>query len=433
MKNRFWKNEHKRKQTGEGGKRWHSRRRKAMKGNRTPPARQPAQKTIPGPRPDYQGGGIVNLMTSIIHAFDGAPSRYPPLKLLDPVSLRATKNIVLLVIDGMGHDFLTRTGRESTLHEHLKGSMTSVFPPTTAAAITTFLTGQAPQQHGLTGWFTYFSELGTILAVLPFRPRLAGTPLGTAGIDAAEFYGHEPVFDRINAPSFVVSPGRIAYSDFNAAHAGKAGIRAYSSLAGLFRTIKDVLREGKGRQYIHAYWSELDRLAHDHGIESPEVAAHFTDIDKVFGRFLKAIKGTDTMVIVVADHGFIDGGPDYCIELDDHPRLKETLLIPLCGERRLAYCYVHANKRKQFEDYIQTELADYAQLFRSEDLITQGYFGLGPPHPQLKARIGDYTLAMTGNYTIKDWLPGERYHVHIGSHGGLSEQEMRVPLIVVQA
>ena len=40
---------------------------------------------------------------------------------------------------------------------------------------------------------------------------------------------------------------------------------------------------------------------------------------------------------------------------------------------------------------------------------------------------------MTGHYTIKDWLPGERYHVHIGSYGGLSDQEMVVLLIVVQA
>jgi hypothetical protein len=39
---------------------------------------------------------------------------------------------------------------------------------------------------------------------------------------------------------------------------------------------------------------------------------------------------------------------------------------------------------------------------------------------------------MRGAATIKDWLPGEKRHRHIGVHGGLSEDEMRVPLVVVE-
>ena len=38
-----------------------------------------------------------------------------------------------------------------------------------------------------------------------------------------------------------------------------------------------------------------------------------------------------------------------------------------------------------------------------------------------------------GNWTIKDWLPGERRHTLIGVHGGTSEAEMRVPLLAIDA
>ena len=37
---------------------------------------------------------------------------------------------------------------------------------------------------------------------------------------------------------------------------------------------------------------------------------------------------------------------------------------------------------------------------------------------------------MNGRFTIKDRTPGEARRLHIGNHGGASEEEMTVPLIV---
>ena len=36
---------------------------------------------------------------------------------------------------------------------------------------------------------------------------------------------------------------------------------------------------------------------------------------------------------------------------------------------------------------------------------------------------------MQENWTIKDWLPGERQHSMLGVHGGISTDEMQVPLV----
>jgi len=43
------------------------------------------------------------------------------------------------------------------------------------------------------------------------------------------------------------------------------------------------------------------------------------------------------------------------------------------------------------------------------------------------------TLVMNDCYTIKDWAPGEPAHLHIGNHGGVSDDEMLIPLIVARA
>jgi hypothetical protein len=47
----------------------------------------------------------------------------------------------------------------------------------------------------------------------------------------------------------------------------------------------------------------------------------------------------------------------------------------------------------------------------------------------LLSRIGDYTLEMKEDWTLRDTMPGERSHRLIGVHGGTSRDEMRVPLV----
>lgn len=62
--------------------------------------------------------------------------------------------------------------------------------------------------------------------------------------------------------------------------------------------------------------------------------------------------------------------------------------------------------------------------------MAQGWFGPGAAHPRLQERVGDYLLLMNDGYVIKDLVPGERPFYPIGNHGGLSEDELYVPLIV---
>jgi hypothetical protein len=383
-------------------------------------------------KPDYYGGSIVNLMSSILGGLGGASNHHAPLKELPDDLPAAAQNVVLLVIDGLGFQYLTEAGNHSTLNRHLRTKLTTVFPSTTATAITTFLTGLAPQQHGLTGWFTYFHELGSILTVLPFRPRFGGASLGELNIDVQSLYGHTPIFDLIDRDCYVVTPDSIAYSDYSLAHRGKAHIKPYETLSECFRFTRDIIRSSQHRKYIYTYWPMFDGMAHEKGVGSAEVAQHFQDIDHAFAHFIKSIKGSNTLVVATADHGIIDSGPAYCIELEQHPELQDILTMPLTGERRMAYCYVDADRHGDFKNYLQTNFDDQLQILDSKQLIDQHFFGLGSPHPQLHHRVGDYTLAMNSNMTIMDTVPGERRFYHIGTHGGLSEQEMYVPLIVVE-
>lgn len=387
--------------------------------------------------PEYHGGSIVNLMRSIERALDAQPSdpalAYPELQALPALALADARNIVLLVIDGLGYNYLTRAGAGGALQQHLKARLTSVFPSTTATAVSSFLTGVGPQQHALTGWHMWLRELGCLAATLRFCPRHGGESLSKAGIAPRSVYTAEPMFDRLAATSHVVSPGNIIDSDYNVAHCGRALRRPYKESPELFSAVAEIVRSGNERQFIHAYTYAIDVTAHSFGSASPQVLEQFRKIDAAFARFLDEIAGSDTLVIAVADHGFTDSPKAACIELTDHPQLAETLMLPLCGERRVVYCYVQPGQDRAFEHYVQTRLDDFTRLYRSTDLIAQGWFGLGPANPRLAERIGHYTLVMKDDYTIKDWILGEERQLALGVHGGVSAAEMYVPLIVAEA
>src|SRR5687767_1666583 len=93
--------------------------------------------------PDYNGGGLLNLIASCT-ASRGGRALHLTLGALPPEAVAGARNLVLWVIDGLGYNYLATHASESLLHAHLAGRMTSVFPSTTASAITTTYTGLAP-------------------------------------------------------------------------------------------------------------------------------------------------------------------------------------------------------------------------------------------------------------------------------------------------
>ncbi|NCA69667.1 MAG: alkaline phosphatase family protein [Sphingobacteriia bacterium] len=386
--------------------------------------------------PDYDGGGIVNLMSSLIQA-RGGRSDHPSLRGLPPHELAETRNLVLLVIDGLGAEWLLANCPDGILGRALRMSITSVFPSTTAAAIPSFLTGEAPARHGLTGWHTYFGELGCVMTVLPGIPRYGGVTYRQAGIDPQKLFTSRSVCDRISTRAILVSPAKIALSDFNLAHRGRGEIRVYEGLRDLFRQSARVIhgwgRRRRERKYLYLYWPKLDAIGHQQGMDSPAAREHLGAIERAIARFMDEIAGTDTCLVVSADHGQVDTGPEDVIDLVDHPELADTLLLPLCGEPRAAFCSLRVGAERQFLDYCEAHLARRVAVIPSERLVSAGYFGRGQSHPRLRERVGDYCLLPRGRALIRQWLPFETPYAQVGVHGGLSRSELLVPVCLLRA
>jgi len=380
-------------------------------------------------RPDYAGGGLVNLIASVVEACGGAP-RHAPLAALPARELAAARNLVLLIVDGLGERYLEREGAGGALHARRRGCLTSVFPSTTASAITTSYTGWTPLEHGLTGWFTLFGEAGSVGSPLPGLRRGGKTPLGVV---AARLYRAGSLFDGLDRRGIVVSYRPIIDSNYNVHHCGSAERRAYDSLDGLIDQTVAAVRSGPEPKFIYAYWPEFDALSHRFGNGSAEARAQFGAIDAAFAALLARLAGTDSLVVATADHGFVDSVGADALDFADAPGLAGLLRYPLCGESRIAFCHVQAGRVAEFMDRARGWLGERARVCASAELVEEGWFGGGDAHPRIAERVGDVALLMQGRATVKDWIPGEPRHRHIGHHGGASEDEMLIPLIVGSA
>lgn len=376
--------------------------------------------------PDYNGGSIVNLMSSIKSIFE-SDYEYPLLRDFDITSCKG-KNIVFIVIDGLGYDFLMEYGNNGFLKSNTCQKITSVFPSTTASAFTSLSTGVAPQQHGLTGWFIFLKETGILTSILPFVSRAGGVSLSK--IPFNDICTQESFFQRLKVSSFYILNENYVNSQCSQALGKGARRVAFSNIKSFIGSIKNILECNDERKFIFAYWDKLDEILHREGSKSKMAKEHFNMLDKELGTLAGLLDDDKTAMIVTSDHGIIETSQKRTVNLADHPSLSDNLTLPLSGEPRVSYCYVRPDKTLDFENYISNILHECCDLYKSPDLIGRGFFGLFQPNEKLYQRVGDYTLVMKENYIIKDILIGETFKEFKGVHGGVSQEEMYVPLVV---
>lgn len=381
--------------------------------------------------PDYAGGGIFNLAVSLARA-SGAevPARYAGLRLPDgreaTAAWAAADCLVLFVIDGLGDDFLRA---HAALAPHLwaerVAALSSVFPSTTATAITTLMTAEPASVHGLLGWFVRDDASDAVVAPLPMRHR--GGPL----VDDEGLVGRmlrtPPMLGRVQREVRVVTLDYLAQGAYSEHHGAGAPVHAYAELNEMPARVAEAAQAAAGPLLIYAYTPLLDSTAHDFGIDSDESRQVLAQIDACYAEMRRRVP--QACVLATADHGFIDAPAERCIDLMQHPQLYAMLDGPLTGERRVAYCHVKPAFSASFGMHFARELGHAFHALRAEDALVAGLFGPLEQARELPA-AGDWVLIAREDWTLIDRVPGEKGRQMIGVHGGLSHQEMRVPLVI---
>ncbi len=378
--------------------------------------------------PDYGDGGLFGFARGLRHWL------HEPAAGWAHGGLEAGEQgvVVVLVVDGLGDLFLARHGQGSCLLANRRGRLSSVFPSTTASAVTTLFTGLAPAQHGLNGWFIHDHRLGGVIAPLPLVHR-SGGPLDVFRL-VPRLFPYHSMFLGAQRPVVVVTPADLADSRYSRHHNGGARVRAYERMDGMGEAIvEEAQRLQAGGGLVHAYYPVLDALSHVHGCQSSAAVSVFHRLDLLFAYLLDRLSGSGVTLVVTADHGFIDAPEEKTVRLALDDEVSSMLAAPLFGERRAAFCLLRAGAEESFAAWAGEALAGKAVMVPGAALLASGLLGPGEAHEELAERVGNCALLMEPGWTIVDEVEGEKAHRMIGVHGGLTADEMWVPLIRVRA
>lgn len=383
--------------------------------------------------PDYQGGSIVNLLSSIIHALGGA-SLHPRLKALDTRLFHGVSRVVYLVLDGVGYDQLSRFvaagGGGRFFSRHPFERITTVFPTTTAAAVTTLSTGATPAEHGVLSWHLHLHDLGLVGAVLPGK-TLTGAPLTRGDFNLKRYLGLPSYLSSVHRHKRLLTFGALGRSAYSNAGTRWNGYAAYKTLAGMERQAVRFARHG-GRGVAYVYWPLYDTLCHAKGVQARETRVHLAEIDRSLGRLADRLAGTGTLLLVTADHGIVDAPPPRRIDLTAVPGLLDCLALLPAGDARQVSCFVRPGRVERFHDVVAQHLAEACVCIDGDDLMESGLLGPGPRHPSLHGRVGDYVLLARDDFAFRVTAPLTKVRVHKGNHGGLSSDEVYVPLYALR-
>lgn len=352
---------------------------------------------------------LVNLISSILKYF-GAEYNHSTLKEIDELLEEEYRNVVVLLLDGLGVDALSHHLQASGFFRRnmIKGFST-VFPPTTTAAITTMECGLSPYEHGWLGWSLYFSELDRIVDAFTNMEKDKDKQAADFNV-ARRYLPYQNVYEKIR------TAGKAdAYS------VSQFGSNRIDTFDELIYEIKR-LCEAPGEKYIHGYWSNPDYLMHDYGCYSSIVTENIKEMECKIEYMCQSL--SDTLVIITADHGHTS--TDYYV-LSDYPKLFSMLKRPISIETRAAAFYI---KDEYIDDFPAEFLMNFGEdflLYSNKEVIEKKLFGTGEMHPKFKELIGDYLAIAIKNKGLEYTRSAMQFASH---HAGLTEKEMIIPLIV---
>jgi len=403
--------------------------------------------------PFYEKYCFSNIPSTILKLFD-IPTQRPVL----PEELYKDKaenfnKVVLILIDAFGYKQWLRYYKNLDFFnlftkKGIVSPITTVFPSTTAAALTTINTGLTPQEHALFEWVLYFKEIDMVINTLPFTP-LDGKgqdKLLEIGVSPKILYNGSTIYRTlkragINSFTFLNrSYSHTAYSKL--IHKGSTTI-PFINLSDLVVRLRKTLEKEKGPAYFYVYIDDADSIEHKYGPYTEEHRAQISVITYLLKKeLLEKINkkiASETLLLIAADHGQLNVLPKKTIYLNKYRSLvksfqkgrKKELILPV-GSPRDIFLHIEKSKLNEAYNFLSNKLKGKAEVTKIEEATKMGLFGIGKPKKEFYDRAGNLLILPYKNNTIwYEHIKGKKFDL-FGMHGGLSEEEMLVPFGVAK-
>jgi len=281
--------------------------------------------------------------------------------------------------------------------------------------------------------------------IVPLLFSFSGTSerdqLKKTGIDPRRLYPAGTLYQKLKAlgvASTVFQHREYTPSTYSNIVFNGATPRGFKSLPETVINLSLALNEARGKNYFFLYYDRIDSVSHDYGPDSIQVEAevemflHVMEKQFISRPFAKG----RTLFLLTADHGQSEIDPATTIYLNRafpgiekyiKTNQKGDLLVP-GGSCRDLFLYIKDEMLDEAQQLLAKGLKGKADVIKTDDLIAQGYFG-----PEIsssfRGRVGNLVV-LAYRYESVWWYEKDKFEQkYYGHHGGLTPQEMEIPLL----
>lgn len=364
--------------------------------------------------------------------------------------------VILVLVDGMGWNQLARAqSRGAALREFFAtgcvSRLTAQFPSTTAAHVTSLMSGEPVGRHGLYEWYVHEPAIDDVLETFLFsRARLKrAETLREEGVDPRAVYRFPRFADRLRSEgveTHIYQPGRFSGSTYNKYACAGADLFPWFTHAEcvveLGRRVREIRAAGR-RAWHYVYFPEYDSLVHHHGTSSESAFIMLEQIIRLIHEHVAMPLGSggasdgDVVMMVTADHGAVDVDRSRVrylnqimpeIERDFRVGRSGKAIVPV-GMYRDMMLFVRDERLEAVEAALTRELNGLARVRRVADLLRDGWFGESPSRSLLD-RLGNLVILPSPGCAVWWYVKGVFEVWNLADHGGVSPDEMFIPFWV---
>ena len=340
----------------------------------------------------------------------------------NPLRLAHKKSYLVILVDGLGvSNIKSAGGHASFLNQRLQSSKSlfSGFPATTTSSLTSLATGVTNGKHAVLGHRVYDRSLRRNINFL--------NDLG-ADLDPRKYQDIETISEialRTEVMVSTIGPAEYDRSGFTMATMPNANYIKAASFQDRFASAKSALMTQNSLTYL--YIPELDQLAHRYGSKSSKWLEAVEELDSELAKLSKSLPNSSG-VVLTADHGIIDVDTQRHVYLDEYECFDD--LEQIGGDPRVGFLYFAEDTNLETKiGQIKDAIGNVADVVTIEDLVNSGW--LDNLSDQAKRVAPDLVLIPKSDRVIYHrGFAKARSLLMIGQHGGMTQAEWEVPLIV---
>ncbi len=393
-------------------------------------------------KPLYQGYAFSQFPQTIINLLTKEPKAGLP-KAAVADSYGSYDGVVLFLIDGFGWDFFEKflpscPFLKRIVEEGVVSKISSQFPSTTAAHVTTIHTGLNVGETGIYEWFYYEPLIQKMITPLLFS--YAGDKFAdrlNPEYDPKNIFPFKTFYQKLisyNIASYVFQSNKIAHSSYSKALCEGATMMPYTTFSSALDALVDVCCHPKKTPfYCFVYLADIDSMGHHHGITSDffsdAIVNCWKQIETNFWEPLRKA-GKRIATLFTADHGMAPVDPKRTFYINKEfpsilPAMKKDIqgrILAPAGSCRDLFLHVQEEKIPQIASFLQESLEGIADVVLSKKLMKEGFFG--GASQRLQQRLGNLVILPYFNEAVW-WFEKNRFEQRFfAAHGGLTSQEM---------